>query len=76
LPDESRAFAVPEGRHVVTIKIDWAQSNSLAVDVSRRSSQRLVVRSNLEGLRVVLGLWYALFARKSYLRLEFHQSET
>ncbi len=74
LPDESCAFTVSEGRHIVTIKIDWAESNSLAVDVSWRSPQRLRVRSNLAGLRVVLAPWYVLFLRKSYLRLESYQS--
>lgn len=74
LPDENRTFAVSEGRHVVTIKIAWAESNSLAVDVSQRTPQRLRVKSNLAGLRVVLAPWYAIFARKSYLRLESYQA--
>lgn len=74
LPDENRTFVLSEGKHVVTIKIDWAGSNSLVVDVSRRSLQRLRVRSNLTGLRVILAPWYALFLRKSYLRLEPYQS--
>jgi len=72
LPEESRTFAVSEGRHVVTIKIDWAESNSLAIDASQQSPQRLKVRSNLVGLRAFLAPWYAIFLRKSYLRLEFH----
>jgi hypothetical protein len=76
LPDESRTFTVQEGKHVVVIKIDWAESNALVVDVPRQSLQRLRVRSNVAGLRVVFAMWYALFRRKSYLKLEAYQTNT
>jgi hypothetical protein len=70
LPNETCTINAPEGAHVVKVKIDWGESNTLTIGVSPHSPQRLVVKSNIAGLRVVFALWYAVFSPGSYLRLE------
>jgi hypothetical protein len=67
---ETASFSVPFGQHRVAVMVDWAGSNTLQVYVSPQHAERLKVRSNLRGARILLGLWYVLFARNSYLRLE------
>jgi hypothetical protein len=69
-PGEVASFTLPRGEHRIALKIDWAGSNTLKIDVSPERIERLQVRSNLRGVRILLGLWYIIFSPKSYLRLE------
>ena len=59
-----------EGNHVLKLTIDWCESNPVTVEAASGSPQRLTVSSNFRGWRRVLALWYAVFARKSYLSLK------
>jgi hypothetical protein len=63
---ESKTFDVPAGAHEVNMKIDWALSPVVALDLPEGGSARLECgpRANILTL-----LWYITFARKRYVRL-------
>jgi hypothetical protein len=64
---ESKVFDVPAGAHEVNMKIDWALSPPVALDLPEGGSARLQCRPRANLLTV---LWYTIFARKRYLVLE------
>ena len=64
---KTETFNVAPGRHDVMLKIDWATSPTLTVDAPPGGTVRLTCRPKANPFTV---LWYTLFARKKYLRLE------
>src|SRR5687767_12871512 len=63
----TETFTVAPGRHDVMLKIDWATSPPLTIDVSPGGTVRLSCRPRANPLT---GLYYATFGRNKYLRLE------
>jgi hypothetical protein len=60
---------ISDGQHVIEARIDWASSQPLRFEA--QSSDRLVlVKSALRGRRVLLAVFYAIFAWRRYLTLE------
>jgi hypothetical protein len=64
---ETQSFPVAPGAHEVVLKIDWATSPAVTVDVAPGSTAKLRTRPNGNPLTAI---FYALFARKKYLTLE------
>jgi hypothetical protein len=67
---ETKRFLISPGQHRFWLKIDWCGSNTVDFTVSEGDEIRFCAKSNLRGVKVFAALWYALFARNSYLSLE------
>lgn len=64
--------SVGSGQHVLEARIDWCGSKRLHLDVG--SGDLVVfVRSALRGWRVFLSLYYALFDRRGWLKVELKE---
>ncbi len=63
---ETQSFAVAPGSHEVLLKIDWATSPAVTVDVSPGGTARLGARPKPNPFTAI---FYSLFARKKYLQL-------
>jgi|1186.fasta_scaffold438474_2 hypothetical protein len=64
---ESQVFTVAPGRHEVHMKIDWARSPSVELELPEGGVARLHCRPNANPLTV---LWYITFGRGRYVWLE------
>jgi hypothetical protein len=73
---EIKEFSIPSGKHTLSLKIDWCGSENVGFVMDSAEKLAFQVKSNLRGLRLFLSLWYVLFARRSYLRLERTSSQT
>lgn len=68
---EKREFPIPPGLHHLRLKIDWCGSNTVEFAASEGDDPTMFqVKSSLRGRNVALALWYTLFDRNSYLRIE------
>lgn len=65
--DTSQTLSVPAGSHELFLKVDWATSPPLTVDVSPGQEVRYVCRPTANAFLAVL---YSFFNRKNYLTLE------
>jgi hypothetical protein len=63
----TEAFTVVPGSHEVQLKLDWALSPPLTVDVPAGGTTELRCRPRGNPLTA---LWYSTFGRKRYLVLE------
>ncbi len=63
----TESFTVAPGAHEVQLKIDWALSPPLTVDVPAGATVALTCRPRANVLTI---LWYSTLGRKHYLRLE------
>jgi hypothetical protein len=64
---ETKTFPIAPGAHEVMLKIDWAYSPPVRIEVAPGATVRLSCRPKANPLT---GLYYTLFARKKYLKLE------
>jgi hypothetical protein len=60
---------IGDGQHVIEARIDWAGSQPLRFEVRSRD-QFVLVKSALRGWRVLLAVFYVIFAWRRYLSLE------
>jgi hypothetical protein len=67
---ETKEFSIPPGPHKLSLKIDWCGSRALNVTATEGKTLSFRASSNLRGLRLLLNLWYIIFARNSYLLIE------
>jgi hypothetical protein len=67
---EAKEFPVSAGRHEMSLKIDWCGSKTIGFGVAEGDVLTFHAKSNLRGLKLLVGLWYAVVARHSYLSLE------
>jgi hypothetical protein len=67
---ETKEFSIGPGKHALSLKIDWCGSETVEFVLNPEETLAFQVKSSLRGKRVFLSLWYALFARNSYLLLE------
>lgn len=67
-PGQSLAVDVAPGTHTLALKIDWCGSKTVEFDGG--SEVRYAARSNLTGLRMLLGIFYVLFLKDEYLVLQ------
>ncbi len=67
---ETKEFSMLPGPHKVSLKIDWCGSKTLNVTATEGCPLSFRASSNLRGLRLLLGLWYVVVARDSYLLIE------
>ena len=67
---ETKQFFLAPGKHQLSLKIDWCKSKTIDFTVTEADSLIFQAKSNLRGSRLLLALWYALFARSSYMLLE------
>jgi hypothetical protein len=67
---ETKEFSIGPGKHALLLKIDWCGSETVEFAVDPEEKPAFQVKSSLRGKRVLLSLWYVLFARNSYLLLE------
>jgi hypothetical protein len=64
---KSESFSVAAGPHELYVKVDWASSPTMRFDVAPGEDVRFMCRPNANALTA---MFYSLFARKKYLRLE------
>jgi len=63
---DSKSIDVPPGSHEVSMKIDWARSETVTVDVADGKDAKLYCEPNANPLSVV---YYVSFGRKKYIGL-------
>ena len=63
---ETKSFPVAPGSHEVVLRIDWARSPVVTIDVAPGAIAKLRTRPNGNPLTAI---FYAFFARKKYLTL-------
>jgi len=68
MDDETKEFAVANGRHTVCAKIDWCRSNVLYVEVNN-SIVELEVGNSMKGWRFLLMSFYMTIWKDKYLWL-------
>jgi hypothetical protein len=66
---KSGDFAIAPGAHRLILRVDWCSSNELAFTVGNDQTARFSCGSNLRGFRLLLALYYIVFARTRYLWL-------
>jgi hypothetical protein len=64
---EHATFSVAPGRHEVKLKIDWTESPPVTIDASPGGSVRLTCSPRANPFTA---MYYILFARTKYLRLD------
>jgi hypothetical protein len=67
---ETKEFPISDGQHELSLKIDWCGSQTIHFTTAHGDALTFNAKSNLRGPKVMAALWYALFARNSYLHLE------
>jgi hypothetical protein len=67
---ETKSIGVRPGKHVLSMEIDWCRSNAVTFEISEDQAIRFLCGSSLRGARVVLAVYYVLFARNDYLWLK------
>ncbi len=67
---ETKKFSICPGVHTLCMKIDWCSSKTLTITAIEGEALAFNVSSNFRGLQIFLSLWYVLFDRSSYLRIE------
>src|SRR5688572_2209458 len=64
---KTESFAATAGPHELYLKVDWSTSPTMRFDVSPGGEARFTCRPNAGPFTAI---FYSLFARKKYLRLE------
>jgi hypothetical protein len=66
---ESETFDVEPGSHAMKITIDWCSSNTVTFALAADQQLLLECGSSLRGPKVLLTIFYLLFAREEYVWL-------
>jgi hypothetical protein len=66
---EEKEFSIPEGDHLLSLKIDWCGSNTVSFN-SNGNKLNFECGSNLRGMKILLGFIYIIFLPKRYLWLK------
>ena len=67
---ETKRIAVEPGSHTLCLKVDWCSSKKIAFKVKQRKDVNFRCTSNLQGARALIGIVYAVFLPRQYIRLE------
>src|SRR5262249_24806466 len=67
---EVQEVCVAPGQRSLSARIDWCGSKPLQFAAPEDGTLSFIVKSNLRGWRILLGLFYALCAPKSYIRIK------
>lgn len=67
---DSKIFSVAPGAHKISLKIDWCGSQELAFVAIEGQPLSFHASSNVSGWRILIGLWYVLIARDTYLLIQ------
>jgi hypothetical protein len=67
---EEKRFAISPGQHDLAVKIDWCRTDPHEFSAVDGETVTFDCGSNLRGIYLVSGLYYALFARSKYLWLK------
>ena len=70
---ETKEFPISPGQHALSLKIDWCGSRTVEFTVAGEDALTFDAKSNLRGPKLLAAMWYVLFARSSYLRIEQRQ---
>lgn len=63
---EIKTINVNPGKHILKAKIDWCQSNEIALNIKEGENKEV----SLIGTNPFLALYYITFGRNKYLKLE------
>jgi hypothetical protein len=66
---ETKSFETVTGRHQLAIRIDWCTTGAIDFLAVQDQIATFHCGSNLRGAKLLLGIYYALFARSKYLWL-------
>jgi len=72
---ETREFNIPDGIHKIRLKIDWASSNTLDLELSNNDVIELDCGSNLRGWRVVILFFYSMIMPSKYLWIKVRKKD-
>ena len=67
---ETKEFPISRGQHDLLLKVDWCGSKNIQFTVADGDALTFDAKSNLRGPRLLLALWYSVFAPGSYLLIE------
>jgi hypothetical protein len=67
---ETIEFPVSNGRHDLSLKIDWCGSKVIRFTAAEKDVFTFDAESNLRGPALVGALWRAIFARNSWISLK------
>jgi len=67
---ETKDIPIDEGAHIVKLKIDWACSNELQINVSSGEDINLECGNAMRGWKIILVIFYTTIWRKKYLWIE------
>jgi hypothetical protein len=65
----SANFELAPGTHRLMLKVDWCSSNEVSFTIDAGQKVSFSCGSNLRGFRVLLAIYYIVFARTRYLWL-------
>jgi hypothetical protein len=66
---EKRVFEITPGQHQLVVKVDWAKTPAVTFVAAQGQTANFSCGSNLRGFRLILTLYYAIFASSKYLWL-------
>lgn len=66
----SKEFTVEPGEHSIYVKIDWARSNKINFNMGDEETITFECSSNIQGVRLLLAILYAIFRSNRYLKLK------
>jgi len=72
---DSKTFSIEPGAHQLVLKIDWCSSNTISFELPPSAAVHFECGSNLRGVNLFLGIYYAFFARDQYLWLRHGQAD-
>ena len=67
---ETKEFIIKPGNREVLAKIDWCRTLPISFNIEQNMSARFELGSRLQGFRLSLAFFYALFDTKNFIYLE------
>ena len=67
---ETKRIALESGSHTLRLRLDWCSSQKIEFKVDKREDVNFRCTSNIQGARALIGIVYALFLPRQYIRLE------
>ena len=67
---EEKTFEIAPGQHQLVVRVDWAKTPAVSFVATQGQTAKFSCGTNLRGLRIILVLYYTVFAPSKYLWLK------
>lgn len=71
---EEKTFQIAPGQHQLIVRLDWAKTPAVSFEAMQDQTAKFSCGSNLRGMRLILALYYVVFAPSKYLWLRAIES--